>query len=575
MSNALLTQIRASLASASLDGLYLGRADKFQGEEVRACDEYLAWLTHFTGSAGASVILADRAAVFSDGRYLLQMERQLDKRYFDAIDISTTSPIAWLAQQQTAKTIGYDAWQVTKSGFDKMQDGAPEIDFIPLEEGFLARHWHDRPAEVQMPVWYPSPEICGQTSEDKIQQITVELAERQADFALVTSVESVNWMLNIRGRDLKFTPFHLCYGLVSKTGEVILIGADSSAGYQTVSFDQLDRFLATLSKTQTPPTILADPDSLNMALYSKMTACNFNIELRSEPMIAAKAVKNEAELQGFMRAHLKDGIAMTRFSHWLKTSDERLQMTESDIAERLVSFRSEDDSYICDSFATIAGFRGNGAIVHYRAKRGEDEKLEGDGVLLVDSGAHYQMGTTDITRSFALGNVTDDAVHAASLVLAAHAELAASKFPNGTNGMQLDAIARQPLWQYGLDYGHGTGHGVGHILSVHEGPASISKRGLTPIISGYILSNEPGYYKIGAFGIRHENLVTITQAEDGYLTMQSLTLCPFDRDLIDISLFTAAQRDWLNSYHEMVYEQLSPHLPDDVRDWLKVQTARL
>ncbi len=575
MSNALLTQIRASLASASLDGLYLGRADKFQGEEVRACDEYLAWLTHFTGSAGASVILADRAAVFSDGRYLLQMERQLDKRYFDAIDISTTSPIAWLAQQQTAKTIGYDAWQVTKSGFDKMQDGAPEIDFIPLEEGFLARHWHDRPAEVQMPVWYPAPEICGQTSEDKIQQITVELAERQADFALVTSVESVNWMLNIRGRDLKFTPFHLCYGLVSKTGEVILIGADSSAGYQTVSFDQLDQFLATLSKTQNPPTILADPDSLNMALYSKMTACNFNIELRSEPMIAAKAVKNEAELQGFMRAHLKDGIAMTRFSHWLKTSDERLQMTESDIAERLVSFRSEDDSYICDSFATIAGFRGNGAIVHYRAKRGEDEKLEGDGVLLVDSGAHYQMGTTDITRSFALGNVTDDAVHAASLVLAAHAELAASKFPNGTNGMQLDAIARQPLWQYGLDYGHGTGHGVGHILSVHEGPASISKRGLTPIISGYILSNEPGYYKIGAFGIRHENLVTITQAEDGYLTMQSLTLCPFDRDLIDISLFTAAQRDWLNSYHEMVYEQLSPHLPDDVRDWLKIQTARL
>ena len=575
MSNALLTQIRASLASASLDGLYLGRADKFQGEEVRACDEYLAWLTHFTGSAGASVILADRAAVFSDGRYLLQMERQLDKRYFDAIDISTTSPIAWLAQQQTAKTIGYDAWQVTKSGFDKMQDGAPEIDFIPLEEGFLARHWHDRPAEVQMPVWYPAPEICGQASEDKIQQITVELAERQADFALVTSVESVNWMLNIRGRDLKFTPFHLCYGLVSKTGEVILIGADSSVGYQTVSFDQLDQFLATLSKTQTPPTILADPDSLNMALYSKMTACNFNIELRSEPMIAAKAVKNEAELQGFMRAHLKDGIAMTRFSHWLKTSDERLQMTESDIAERLVSFRSEDDSYICDSFATIAGFRGNGAIVHYRAKRGEDEKLEGDGVLLVDSGAHYQMGTTDITRSFALGNVTDDAVHAASLVLAAHAELAASKFPNGTNGMQLDAIARQPLWQYGLDYGHGTGHGVGHILSVHEGPASISKRGLTPIISGYILSNEPGYYKIGAFGIRHENLVTITQAEDGYLTMQSLTLCPFDRDLIDISLFTAAQSDWLNSYHEMVYEQLSPHLPDDVRDWLKIQTARL
>jgi len=312
-----------------------------------------------------------------------------------------------------------------------------------------------------------------------------------------------------------------------------------------------------------------------MTLYSAMVDAGFTLTLRAEKLLASKAVKNAAELQGFERAHLKDGIAMTRFSHWLKTDPARHKMTEADIASQLVSFRGQDGDYICDSFATIAGFNANGAIVHYRAIKGADAPLSGDGVLLVDSGAHYQMGTTDITRTFALGEVSGDAVRAASLVLAAHAELARCKFPEGTNGIQLDAIARQPLWESGLDYSHGTGHGVGHILSVHEGPASISKRGQKPIKSGYILSNEPGYYKAGEFGIRQENLVKIVQASDGYLGMESLTLCPFDRELIDISLFSAAQRDWLNSYHRQVYERLAPHLDDTLRQWLKEQTGSL
>ena len=575
MRTQLLSQLRASLANAGLDGLYLGRVDKFQGEEVRACDEYLAWLTGFTGSAGTAVILAENAAVFSDGRYILQMANQLDSSLFEAIDITQHSAISWLASKQPTGKIGYDGWQVTKSGFEQMTASAPTIEFVALNPEFLSHLWQGRPAETQAPIWRPAPEICGQSSEDKLKQILQELSEKQADFALITSVETVNWMLNIRGRDLEFTPFHLCYGLVSATGEVSLIGAPHAADYQNFSFDQLDQLLAYLSQSTPEPTILADPDSLSMTLYSAMIDAGFTLTLRAEKLLASKAVKNAAELQGFERAHLKDGIAMTRFSHWLKTDPARHKMTEADIASQLVSFRGQDGDYICDSFATIAGFNANGAIVHYRAIKGADAPLSGDGVLLVDSGAHYQMGTTDITRTFALGEVSGDAVRAASLVLAAHAELARCKFPEGTNGIQLDAIARQPLWESGLDYGHGTGHGVGHILSVHEGPASISKRGQKPIKSGYILSNEPGYYKAGEFGIRQENLVKIVQASDGYLGMESLTLCPFDRELIDISLFSAAQRDWLNSYHRQVYERLAPHLDDTLRQWLKEQTASL
>ncbi len=575
MRTQLLTQIRGSLSEAGLDGLYLGRADRFQGEEVRPCDEYLAWLTGFTGSAGAAVVLAEQAAVFSDGRYILQMANQLDSTLFDAVDITLTSPISWLASKQPAGKIGFDGWQVTKSAYDRMVAQAPALEFMALEAEFLASHWHDRPAETQAPIWRPDPEICGQDSSEKLKQIAGELSEKQADFVLVTSVDSVNWMLNIRGRDLEHTPFHLCFGLVSAAGEVILIGADSAAGFANFGFDQLDQLWAFISQNSRHPAILADPDSLPMTLYSAMIEAGMSLTLREEPLIYAKAVKNNAELQGFELAHLKDGIAMVRFSHWLKTDKARQNMTEADIAGQLVSFRGQDGDYICDSFATIAGFNANGAIVHYRAKKGADASLVGDGVLLVDSGAHYQMGTTDITRTFALGAVSCDAVKAASLVLAAHAELARCNFPEGTNGVQLDAIARQPLWQHGFDYGHGTGHGVGHILSVHEGPASISKRGLKPVKSGYILSNEPGYYKTGEFGIRQENLVKIITISDGYLGMESLTLCPFDRDLIDISLFSDEQRDWLNRYHKHVYETLAPHLDDTLRQWLEEQTASL
>ena len=575
MSSQLLSQIRDSLSDAGLDGLYLGRSDKFQGEEVRPCDEYLAWLTGFTGSAGAAVVLSEQAAVFSDGRYILQMANQLDSALFDAVDIIETSPISWLAGKLPSGKIGYDGWQVTKTAYDRMVATAPNIEFVALEPEFLSCHWQDRPAETQAPIWRPDPKICGQDSSEKLQQIADELASKQADFALVTSAETVNWMLNIRGRDLEHTPFHLCYALVSTSGEVTLIGADSAAGYHNFGFDQLDQLLASTSNSNGAPAILADPDSLCMTLYSALMAAGIQLTFREEPLIYAKAIKNRAELQGFEQAHIKDGVAMVRFSHWLKTDEARRQMTEADIASQLVSFRGQDAEYICDSFATIAGFNANGAIVHYRAEKGADAPLSGDGVLLVDSGAHYQMGTTDITRTFALGSVSADAVKAASLVLAAHAELARCIFPEGTNGVQLDAIARQPLWQYGFDYGHGTGHGVGHILGVHEGPASISKRGTKPIKVGYILSNEPGYYKAGSFGIRQENLVKIVQAKTGYLGMESLTLCPFDRDLIDISLFTDDQRDWLNSYHRHVYEVLAPYLDDTLRQWLSEQTASL
>ena len=578
MREQLLQQIRQALHARGLDGIYLGRADRFQGEEVRACDEFLQFVTGFTGSAGALVMLADEAAVFSDSRYLLQMEQQLDDSLFSHFDSSACSAFDWIKQQDKPLRLGFDGWQISAGFFSQMQQSLPQIEWVALEDDFLATFWEGRPAFQPTPVWWVDEVRSGRPALEKIDDYCAAFTKKGADYGLITSAESVNWLLNMRGRDLAYTPIHLCYALVSAAGQVHLIGADDSAaehGVQVTGFHQLAQLLEQLNISDNTQ-IAGDKNTLPFSLMQMLEARGATLTLAEEPLMAMKAVKNPAELAGFRQAHLTDGLAMVEFSYWLKEQAPLSQLSESDIAEHLCGIRAKSDSYICDSFATISGFNAQGAIVHYRAIKGQDSRLQNNGVLLVDSGAHYQMGSTDITRCYGFGEVSELAIKASSLVLAAHAELAMSIFPAGTNGVQLDAITRRPLWQSGMDYGHGTGHGVGHMLGVHEGPVSLSKRGGKPVAPGHILSNEPGYYEAGAFGIRHENLVHVTHApQPGMLCFETLTLCPFDRGLIDKRYLTASQREWIDAYHAEVYEQLSPHLNANLAAWLAAQTAPL
>ena len=574
-----LAKFRTALSTAGLDGFIINRADMYQGEEVRAADERLAWLTGFTGSAGVAVILADTAAVFSDSRYHVQMERELDSRYFDAHDMISSPAHDWIKSaadaQDTPLRIGAYGWTLTKSGFDKLEAVFQDTDIV------LTMHdthpidavWDDRPDYPAAAPFFLDDAVSGRSSADKCEELASYLAGQGADYLLLTAPDSVNWLLNLRARDLACTPYFLSFALVRKTGDIQLITETGEAVCEDVpaiSFSELDRVLKEASGSIT----LCDAARLPMALFTALKTADHDVRLVPDHIQTLKAVKNPAEIAGFKEAHIRDGCALVRFWHWFEQQDKPA-FHEHQIAEQLTAFRSEDEHFICDSFPAIAGFGAHGAIVHYRAVKASDAALKGPGVLLLDSGGHYQMGTTDITRCFAVGTIDNETRRCSTAVFAAHANLAMTQFPEGTTGAQLDAICRAPLWAEGLDYGHGTGHGVGHILSVHEGPASIAPRRHDAIYAGYLLSNEPGTYKKDAFGIRHENLVLTVATAPGWLAFETLTLFPFDLALIDRDGLTSAQLSWLNHYHATVHSTLSPHLPPHLEAFLAEKCAPL
>ncbi|MGB1959965.1 MAG: M24 family metallopeptidase [Candidatus Puniceispirillaceae bacterium] len=578
----LLHQLRDVLAQRGLDGFYLTRADRFQGEEVQPADEYLAYLTGFTGSAGIGLVLADRAALFTDSRYGLQISRQTDKELYETFDSAHKNLAQWMAEipAKGKVRLGYDSWTVTLSELERLPKklGTAEVEWVACAASPLIDIWPDRPAVPKTELFLLDDGIAGRSAGDKLASAAAEIKKSVADLSLITAPDGVNWLANLRGRDLVYTPFHLCFGLLDIKGSLTLIGSaakEKQTGYASLSWAGLASYLSRHKGAK----ISCDPASLPVAMHEMLIEAGLEPVLRPEPVLAQKAIKNTAEIDGFREAHLRDGIALCHFWHWLENSALDGGLSEADIADRLTEFRRVDKSYICDSFATIAGFRGNGAIVHYRAIKGQDSQLNGAGVLLIDSGAHYQMGTTDITRTFFFGSpeaLPDKAAIAhASAVLAAHIELARARFPKGTTGAQLDAICRAPLWAKGLDFGHGTGHGVGHILSVHEGPVSISKRCHLAVEAGMILSNEPGYYAEEHYGIRHENLVLAREASDGFMAFETLTCFPFDVQLVDAGQLSAEQTAWLNDYHRRVYAHLSPHLTPDLATWLKGKCAPL
>ena len=588
--------LRAKLKELRLDGFIVPRADEHQGEYVPKSAERLAWLTGFSGSAGTAVVLADRAAIFVDGRYALQVRDQVDISVFEPVSVMETSVADWLkAQASAGQRIGYDPWLTTRSQARQIAKGLETAgaELVPLEDNPLDAVWSDRPEPPVAPVAEYPDHLAGKPVGDKIAEIARLVAEKRADAALLTDPSSIAWLFNIRGGDVPRTPLPLSFGIVAAAGrpELFIDGRKLSNAARARLEEHADvreprDFAPRLSELgREKRKILYDPSGSAEAVARLVEAAGGAIVEGTDPVALPRARKSAAELAGSRAAHLRDGVAMLRFLRFLESAPPG-SLTEIEAARQLEEIRSrtaaEGGAELADlSFDTISSTGPNAAVNHYRVTTRTDRRLANGDLYLIDSGAQYRDGTTDVTRTLLVGE--PDAARLDlyrdrfTRVLKGHIAVADARFPRGTTGTQLDSLARSALWQAGLDFDHGTGHGVGVYLSVHEGPQRIAKTGHTPLEPGMILSNEPGYYRAGDFGIRIENLIVVRDAEPvagGDRPMhwfEPITLAPIDRRLIVPRLLSAAERAWLDSYHMRVYGTLSgwPALTPNERAWLE------
>lgn len=578
-----LDALRAELAARGLSGFVVPRADEHQGEYVAACARRLAWLTGFTGSAGMAVVLADQAAVFVDGRYTLQVRSEVDAARFEPVHLIDNPPPRWLGERLKAgDRLGFDPWLHTADQAEALRAAAERAgaELVACDSNPLDAVWHDRPPPPAAPA-VPHPlAFAGTASAEKRGDVAEILAADRHDAAVLTDPASIAWLLNIRGGDVGYTPLPLSFAILHADAGVELfmdpakLSAETRAHLGEAVQVQPPSGLPTALDRLAGKRVRLDPSSAAAYLFDRLGKAGAKVERALDPCALPKACKNPAELAGARAAHLRDGVAVVRFLAWL---DGRQGVDELAAAARLEAFRAEGDHFRGLSFPTIAGSGPHGAIVHYRSTPASNRVLQPGELFLLDSGAQYLDGTTDITRTIAIGAAGAEERHRFTLVLKGHVGVSRALFPAGTTGSQLDVLARQHLWRHGLDYDHGTGHGVGSFLSVHEGPQRISKMGAGAVAlkPGMVLSNEPGYYKSGAYGIRTENLVAVVPAEGPagaereMLEFDTLTLAPYDRTLIDPALLDAGERDWLNAYHARVLAALAPLLDDAARAWLE------
>jgi Xaa-Pro aminopeptidase len=577
--------IRAEMAKQNLAGMIVPRGDAHMGEYVAPHDERLAWATGFTGSAGMAIIMADRAAVFIDGRYTLQVRDQVDLSIFSPQHLIDEPPAQWLASHVKAgQRIGYDPWLHTPAGIEPIHKAVTAAGgtLVAVTDSPVDAAWADQPAPPLAPV-VPHPlEIAGEAAADKRARIAASLGG--ADAAVLTLPESIAWLLNIRGGDVGHVPLPHSFAVLHKDGAVDLFldprkATDGLAAHlgNGVRVRPPSEFSDALGEMK-DKSVLADPGTASVWVFDRLQQAGATIRRGPDPVLLPKAQKNEAELAGVRAAHVRDGAALTRFLRWVTKNGSEGSVSEIQACERLEDFRRETGALKDLSFDSISGSGPNGAIVHYRVTQKTDRRLRAGELFLIDSGGQYMDATTDVTRTVALGTVGAEEKDRFTRVLKGHIALATARFPAGTTGAQLDTLARAPLWSVGLDYDHGTGHGVGAYLSVHEGPQSISKRPIAqPLLPGMICSNEPGYYKTGGYGIRIENLVVVREAdipgaERKTLEFETVTLAPIDVDLIEPSLLTPDEKAWLNAYHTRVRETLTPLVDGDTAEWLKSAT---
>ena len=589
--SARLSAFREELAKRNLSGFVVPRADQQQNEYVPPSEERLAWLTGFTGSAGLAVVLTREAAVFVDGRYTLQAAKQVDAKVWAVEPLVDPPPETWLAQHLSpSDRLGFDPWLHTTAAAEKLSAACAKAgaELIAVEVNPVDAVWTERPAPPLAPVALHGQQFSGELEADKLKRIEAEIGKLGVDALVLSDSHAVAWTFNIRGGDVAHTPLPLSYALVPKTGRPTLF-IDHRKLSNSVR-DHLERTatvvepgaltskLIELSKSGA--SIALDSATSADALSRLITGAGGKPVRGSDPVSLLKAVKNDTEIAGTKAAHRRDAIALSRFLAFIDREAVAGKLTEIDAVEALVTFRRDTGALKDVSFPTISGTGPNGAIVHYRVTRKSNRRIAPGDLLLVDSGAQYEDGTTDVTRTIAIGEPTAEMGDRFTRVLRGHIAIARALFPDGTTGAQIDTLARQYLWQGGVDFEHGTGHGVGSYLSVHEGPARISKLGTTPLKRGMILSNEPGYYKTDAFGIRIENLVLVVGAdvhgaEKPVNTFETLTLAPIDRRLIDLNMLSGDELSWINEYHERVRLAVRPHVDEATKLWLDAATAPL
>lgn len=586
-----LQALKAALAALSLNGLIVPLTDEHRNEYIPAARQRLAWLTGFTGSAGTLVVLGERAVVFVDGRYTVQAEQQLDPGLFERAHLIETPPAKWLGDNlEKGQRLAYDANLHVKAEVERFRKACEKAgaELVPLAENPVDTIWASQPAMPIAPVETLDVRYAGESSEDKRARMGKKVEQAGADVCLIGAPDSIAWLLNIRGNDVPFNPLTLGFALLHVDGavEVFLDERKLKPG-QTFGNDVAPRPIRHLGESldhlgASGKRVLADPAWTNVQLTKRLTAAGARIIEDSEPCILAKAVKNETELDGARAAQIRDGAAVTRFLCWL---DETLagghEVTELDAAAALEAERKKDPLYRGPSFDTISAAGPNAALAHYRVTEQSNRSLEPGSLYLVDSGGQYPDATTDITRTIAVGTPTDEMRRHYTLVLKGHIGIDRTLLPKGTSGAQIDAFARAPLWQAGLDFDHGTGHGIGSFLCVHEGPARIAKSGTVPLKPGMILSNEPGHYKTGAYGIRIENLVIVKAigipegGERELYGFENITRVPLDRKLIDQALLSDEERHWIEAYHALVRKDLESSLDGSAKAWMLEQTAPL
>ncbi|HEY0852580.1 MAG TPA: aminopeptidase P family protein [Bradyrhizobium sp.] len=587
-----LSAFREELARRKLTGFVIPRADQQQNEYVAPSEERLAWLTGFTGSAGIAVVLSREAAIFVDGRYTLQAGKQVDRKAWQVEPLVDPPPEHWLGRHLAkGDRLGFDPWLHTSAATERLAAACAKsgAELVAVETNPVDAIWHERPAPPLGPVSIQGPQFSGELEAEKLKRIRLEINKLGADALVLSDSHGVAWTFNIRGADVSHTPLPLSYALVPKDGRPTIFIDHRKLSNSTR--DHLERSADVENPDMLAPklielarqggTIALDSATAADALSRLIKGAGGKPVAGSDPVTLLKAVKNITEIEGTRTAHHRDAVALTRFLAWVDREAPSGALTEIDAVEALETFRRQTGALKDVSFPTISGTGPNGAIVHYRVTRKSNRRIAPGDLLLIDSGAQYQDGTTDVTRTIAIGEPTAEMRDRFTRVLRGHIAIARAVFPDGTTGAQLDSLARQFLWQAGLDFEHGTGHGVGSYLSVHEGPARISKLGTTPLKRGMILSNEPGYYKADAYGIRIENLELVVGAdingsEKPVNAFETLTFAPIDRRLIDVKMLDAAELKWLNDYHADVARIVRPQLDDHATKlWLDQATAKL
>lgn len=578
--NEKISALRQKMKDQQIDAFIVYSADPHMSEYLPQKWLERVWLSGFTGSAGFVVITLDKAALWTDSRYFVQAPKELAGSEIQLMKEGledTPDYITWLKNElNPGDVVATNALVASHHNWTQLTQQLSQNHITLANADLLKELWTDRKEDESDPIFIHPTHLAGKTVTEKLNDIREAIAQEGADTHIITALDDVAWTLNLRGNDVSFNPVFLGYILIEKEKTILFVDKNklndevkNHLKEAKVEIENYDNFLSYLEQLKNHK-IWISPTS-NQAIYHTIEKNNKVIS-KPAPGHLMKAIKNEAELEGFRKVMVRDGVAMVKFIYWLKHVGANQGLTEYEVGEKLRAFRAEGDNFVGESFGSIVGYEGNGAIVHYSAKKENSSKIQAQGSILVDSGAQYLEGTTDITRTFALGEVSQDFIQDCTLALQGMIELSMVHFPKGTKGVHLDALARLPLWMHHKDYGHGTGHGVGSFMNVHEGPQNFRKDlNNQDLIPGMVLSNEPGFYLEGNYGIRHENLVTVRAIDKTafgtFYDLETLTICPFLLEVIDLELLTTPQKNWLNQYHQWCREKLENYLEGEVKDW--------